>query len=237
LSLYSKEKKLIDTAFKEAAEIIKNSKAASNGFIEREIKLSTDENLDKFFRAYLEKNTNDAVYSEESLGNLPKTGKVWIVDPLDGSLNFFKNIPFYTSSIALWENGAPLLGFVYDYVHDEYYYGEIGHGAFLNDKLLGKTESQGSTIKMTGIPSHTKVEDSLKMFEASLQSYKKLRWMGCASLSLCYVAAGRADAYEEQGIKLWDVAAGMAIVMAAGGHVKYDHNADGSLNLTAIHGK
>jgi myo-inositol-1(or 4)-monophosphatase len=71
------------------------------------------------------------------------------------------------------------------------------------------------------------------MFEDSLNSYKKLRWLGCASLSLAYVACGKVDAYEEKGIKIWDVAAGIALVRAAGGRAEFSFNSDGSLNLVA----
>jgi len=225
---------LVRNGFREARNIVEKSKVTDNGFIEREIKLSTDVELDFFFRGYLEKNTNLPVYSEESLGSSPLKGKCWIVDPLDGSLNFFRNIPFYSSSIALWEDGRPLMGFIYDYIHNEFYSGEIGGRAALNGKPIKVSSTEiGNGIKATGIPSHTRVSDSLAMFDKSLDDYKKLRWLGCASLSLAYVADGRVEAYEEKGIKIWDVAAGIAIVMAAGGEAVWEFNSDGSMNLVA----
>jgi myo-inositol-1(or 4)-monophosphatase len=226
---------LVRNAFLESAKIIQKSNVSTTGFIEREIKLSTDTELDVFFRKYLETHTDIAVYSEESLGgNSPLKGKSWIVDPLDGSLNFYRNIPFYSSSIALWEDGVPLFGCIYDYVHNEFYCGEIGVGSSLNGKPIKVSSTKATEgIKACGIPSHTKVSDSLKMFEESLNHYKKLRWLGCASLSLAYVADGRVDAYEEKGIKLWDVAAGIALVMASGGSATWNFNSDGSLNLVA----
>lgn len=226
---------LVRKAFQESAKIIQNSNVRASGFIEREIKLSTDLELDSFFRNYLESHTDIPVYSEESLGgNSPLKGKNWIVDPLDGSLNFYRNIPFYSSSIALWEDGRPLFGCIYDYVHDEFYCGEIGVGASLNGTPIKVSSNKARDgIKAAGIPSHTNVSDSIKMFEESLNHYKKLRWLGCASLSLAYVADGRVDAYEEKGIKLWDVAAGVALVLAAGGRATWDFNSDGSLNLVA----
>lgn len=224
---------LIKNAFEQSAEIIKKSQVVSNGFSEREIKLSTDEELDSFFRTYLEMNSGIPVFSEESGGvNSPLTGKCWIVDPLDGSLNFFRGIPFYSSSIGLWNDGIPIAGGIYDYVHNEFYYGEVGVGAFLNGKLIERSNSLiKSGIKATGIPSFSNVNISLKMFETSLNEYKKLRWLGCASLSLAYVASGKIDCYEEIGIKIWDVAAGMAIAIAAGAKVHSSFNSDGSLNL------
>ena len=225
---------LVREAFREARTILQKSDRANNGFIEREIKISTDIELDIFFRNYLEKKTSIHVYSEESLGSSPLEGKCWIVDPIDGTLNYYRNIPFYSSSIALWEDGRPLMGFIYDYVHDEFYAGEVGIGSTLNGSAIKVSSTlKSSGIKATGIPSHTKIRDSLNMFNESLEHYKKLRWLGCASLSLAYVACGRVDAYEEKGIKLWDVAAGMALVTAAGGRVAFHFNPDGSLDLMA----
>ena len=225
---------LVRQSFLEAKAIIGKANNQEFKFIEREVKLSIDVELDTFFRNYLEKFTSIPVYSEESLGSSPLKGKCWIVDPLDGSLNFFRKIPFYTSSIALWNEGQPVMGFVYDYVHDEFYSGQLDSGATLNDRdIKVSLTKKENGVKATGIPSHTQVNESLAMFEKSLESYKKLRWLGCASLSLAYVADGRVDAYEEKGIKLWDVAAGIALVISAGGKASWDFNSDGTLNLRA----
>ncbi len=229
---------IIKEGFNQSSKIIKQSSVLSNGFIEREVKISTDIELDQFFRTYLEEKTSIPVFSEESLGSVdPLKDRCWIVDPIDGSLNFLRNIPFYTSSIALWENGKPLAGFVYDYSHNDYYVG-LGLGrAFLNSKPISLSTFQSlNGIVATGIPSHTQVESSLKNFGKLLESYKKIRWLGCASLSMCYVACGKIEAYEELGIKLWDVAAGMAIVQSVGGKLEFHFNEDGSLNLKAIGG-
>lgn len=226
---------LIRDAFSKAADLIKQSNTISKNFIEREIKLSIDVELDSFFKTYLEQNTPYPVYSEESHGNqLPLSGRQWIVDPLDGSLNFSRGIPFYASSIALWENGSPLLGGIYDYVHGDFFWGVIGQGAFLNGKEIKTNNDKNlSEIKATGIPSYSNIQTSLDMFASSLTEYKKLRWLGCASLSLAYVACGRIDCYQELGIKIWDIAAGVAIVLASGGKIESSYNADGSMNLQA----
>lgn len=234
---FEDQERFILNGFLKAAQTLKHSKITSSSFVEREVKLSTDLELDLYFREYLETNTDYAVYSEETLGSDPLIGKCWILDPLDGSLNFSRGIPFYSTSIALWDNGIPLRGYVYDYSHAEFYSADVGKKSLLNGvdiKVSNISSTQG--IKATGIPSHTNVSDSLKLFETSLESYKKLRWLGCASLSLCYVASGRVEGYEEKGIKLWDVAAGIAIVMAAGGQIQSSFNKDGSLNLLATNG-
>lgn len=227
---------LLKEVFKEARKIIEQSNKELNRFLDREIKLTTDQELDTFFITYFEKNTNLPTYSEESLGDKKfLTEKCWIIDPLDGSFNFFRGIPFYASSIALWDKGQPVLGGIYDYVHNEFYYGEIGVGAFLNGKPIELNSAALSKgIKATGIPSFANIHESLKMFESSLSEYKKLRWLGCASLSLAYVASGKMDCYEELGIKIWDVGAGIPLVLAAGGRAEFSYNPDGSINLLAF---
>ncbi len=227
---------LIKIAFDQSSQIIKKTKKVTNNFVDKEIKLSLDNELDLFFRSFFEKHTSIPVYSEESLGeNSPLKGRCWIVDPLDGSLNFFRGIPFYASSIALWENGQPVLGGVYDYIHDELYLGEVATKEMsMNGETIKVEHSiSPSDIKATGIPSHSNENDSIEMFRSSLANYKKLRWLGCASLSLAYVAMGRVDAYEEKGIKLWDVAGSLAIVLAAGCRAQWSFNSDGSLNVFA----
>ncbi len=228
---------LIRNCFLSAAKILEEVPKKIDEFQDREIKLRVDSRLDLFFRNCLEKHTPYPVYSEESKGNSLDLSKTcWIVDPLDGSLNFFRGIPFYTSSIALWIDGKPKLGYIYDYAHQEFYSADVDGVAKLNDQILQIKALNSHQIKATGIPSHSEVESSISMFIESLKSYKKLRWLGCASLSLAYLASNRLDAYEERGIKIWDVAAGLALVLAAGGKVQIDQINATTLNVVATNG-
>jgi len=233
-SLISEE--LILSCFQQSAAILTEGEKLRESFVEREIKLDVDMELDSFFRCFLEKESGFGVYSEESLGVDPLKETCWIVDPLDGSLNYSKGIPFYTSSIALWENGRPLLGYIFDYSHKAFYLSQKGLGAKVNGKKISVSSPDSHLIKATGIPSFTAIESGLDLFKESLANYMKLRWLGCASLSLCYVAEGKIDAYEERGIKLWDVAAGISMVLEAGGKVEMNFNQDGTLNLLASNG-
>ncbi len=227
-------KAILKSAFTSATELLEIDRKNHYTFQDREIKIELDQKLDHLFKETLQSETDLPVYSEESLGEYPKDKKTWVIDPLDGSLNYFRGIPFFTSSICLWEAGKPVLGAIYDYSRNDFYYGVVGVGAFLNDQpLFQNSNKKLMEIKATGIPSHSSTKDALDLFATSLKEYKKLRWFGCASLSLAYVAAGKVDAYEEQGIKIWDVAAGMALVEAAGGKIQFTFNSNGSLHLRA----
>jgi len=149
-------------------------------------------------------------------------GPLWIIDPLDGSLNYHQGIPLCCVSIALYEGARPLLGVVYDFNHDEMFCGCSGRGAWLNHRPMepSRTELVSRAVLATGFPVRTDYSaPALSEFLGAVQKFRKVRLLGSAALSLCYVACGRVDAYREDGIRFWDVAAGCAIVDAAGGTV------------------
>ena len=145
---------------------------------------------------------------------------VWVIDPLDGTYNFLQGIPLCCVSVALWENGAPTVGVVYDFVRDECFSGGKRLGAWCNGEPIAVSrtiEASRAGIAM-GFPNARDYgEESLHATIAAVQKYKKVRMLGSAALSLAYVAAGRLDRYEEEDIYLWDVAAGLALVVGAGG--------------------
>lgn len=230
-------KDLLQECFSRSTAILNRQGTITGEFLGREIKLDVDLELDSYFRNYFETKTGIRVYSEESLGADPMKGKCWIIDPLDGSLNFSRGIPFFTSSISLWEDGRPLEGYVYDYSHKDLYATDGPERCFLNDREIRVSHrAHKEGLLVTGIPSGSSFDASVSVFRTGFEDFKKLRWFGCASLSLCYVASGRVEAYKENSIKIWDVAAGMAIVKAAGGSLEFDFNPDSSLNLFATNG-
>lgn len=147
----------------------------------------------------------------------------WYIDPLDGTVNYSRRIPFYVVSIAWESNGKLQLGVVYDPTHDECFAAERGKGAWLNGAPLQVTPASDleKTLHTTAFARHNddKFERNLRNF-AHLSRYSLgVRRMGCAALELCYVACGRVDAYWEQGINAWDIAAAALIVEEAGGVV------------------
>lgn len=196
----------------------------------RDIKLEADRKSEDLILTTLTNANPYPVLAEESgeydlnTDNTP----FWIVDPLDGSLNFRRGIPFYCISIALWQGRKPILGVVHSVLSNEQFSGVVGWGAWCNDQVISVSEiaSPQEAILATGFPVHRDFRsEPLQRFLREIQSFKKIRLLGSAALSLAYLAAGRVDAYYEEGIMLWDVAAGVALVKAAGGWVEL-HDSD-----------
>lgn len=193
----------------------------------RDVKLRADKESEAMILDYLKGKSDFSILSEEN-GMYEKRDQrfTWIVDPLDGSLNYMRGIPICCVSVGLRQDTGPVLvGAVYDFNNDELFTGIVDQGAWLNDisirvSSVGKKEK---AVVCTGFPvSMDFSQDSLIPFVHKVQEYKKVRLLGSAALSLAYVAAGRADAYMENDIKIWDVAAGIALVKAAGGVVQYN---------------
>jgi len=191
-----------------------------------DIKLIEDEETENLIVNYLWKKTEIPILGEE---NHQETdflkGKVWIVDPIDGTVNFSRGIPISAVSIALWENGQPLLGIVYDFNHDIFYSGTIGVGAFRNGKKITVSQNQNKSdsILFTGKPILSQLDDSvIKQWFGYFEEFRKVRMIGSASLSLCFVASGNGDVYTEDHIQLWDFAAGITLVQAAGGNITFE---------------
>jgi fructose-1,6-bisphosphatase/inositol monophosphatase family enzyme len=164
------------------------------------------------------------VLSEEDAVPVATPGRRWIVDPLDGSLNFSRGLPFYGVSLALWDGETPVLGVVHDAARNERFAGLVGEGAWRDGALVAVSSvaEPARAVLCTGFPAQTDhAEAAVAAFAAQVTAFRKVRCLGSAALSLAYVACGRADAYREDHIALWDVAAGLALVRAAGGSVVF----------------
>ena len=148
----------------------------------------------------------------------------WIVDPLDGTVNYFYGIPLFCVSIALRVRGVPELGCVYAPMLDEMFCAVRGQGALLNGRPIHVSEraEMAQAVIFAGHGSHDgSGEAGLRRFAYLSARVCKMRILGSAALSLCYVAAGRLDAYIEQRIHLWDFAAAQVVLEAAGGVLEY----------------
>lgn len=164
---------------------------------------------------------------DEQVDFLNEESYLWIVDPLDGSLNCNRSIPLYCISISLWMTNEPLHGIIYDIEHGEFYQtipnSDLKKSAItLNGKPIGvsKTSGKQDGILCIGFPSWRSYgSQELLDFVRKVQEWKKVRLIGSAALSLAWVACGRVDAYIEEDIRIWDVAAGLALVKAAGGQI------------------
>ena len=166
------------------------------------------------------------IMSEEtnSETNLNKHEKMWIIDPLDGTLNFLHGLPHFAISMALMVNEEIISGIIYDPIKDELFWAEKGIGAFLNGKRIrvsARSQLKDSLVS-TGIPwkgMESSHKNYLKILENIMKSSSGIRRYGAAALDLAYVAAGRYDAFWEFNLKTWDIAAGALIVKEAGGYV------------------
>jgi len=210
----------------------------------RDVKIRADRELESIILNRLLGETSYPVLSEESGylgGDKTSSDYRWIVDPLDGSLNFSRGIPINCISIALWKGLAPKLGVIYDFNRSEIFSGVVGEGAWLNGKPINVSgiDEKSCAVLCTGFPVATDFsKTSLLDFVEKIRMYKKIRLLGSAALSLAYVACGRADVYAENDIKIWDVAAGIALVKAAGGNVDILNldRTGSTLNIAAANG-
>ncbi|MFI4986923.1 MAG: inositol monophosphatase family protein [Alphaproteobacteria bacterium] len=147
----------------------------------------------------------------------------FIVDPLDGTLNFLHGIPHFAISIGLERDGEIVAGVILEPIKDELYWCEKGSGAFVNDHRLRVSARSRlvDSLVGTGIPfhGHGDHESFLKTFAAVMPEVAGIRRMGTASLDLAYVAAGKLDGFWEFGLQPWDIAAGILLVREAGGYV------------------
>ncbi len=185
----------------------------------REVKIDADTRAEALILAALEKAAPFPVISEEAGWVRASASElVWAVDPLDGSVNYLRGYPHCAVSIALLRRGTPVLGVVDCFALGERFTGAVGEGAWLNGAPIRVSNIadplQG--ILQTGVPSRASAE-SMALVEERLRTWRKVRMIGSAATALAYVAAGRAEAYRESGSMIWDVAAGCALVRAAGG--------------------
>ena len=191
----------------------------------KEVKLIADRELNSLIIKKLKKLSSFNILSEENNEKvLSQNGYNWILDPLDGSFNFLRGIPAYCISLALWEGNNPLLGVIYDLRQDDIYYGVIGQNAYKNKNKISvsRVRAASEAVLCTGFPvNYSYSKNNIIKFVDSVQHYKKIRLFGSAAISLSYLASGVVDAYIEENIMIWDVAAGIAIVKAAGGKVDF----------------
>lgn len=147
----------------------------------------------------------------------------WIIDPIDGTVNFANGIPICCVSIGLEHNGEMILGAVYNPFMNEFFFAQKGFGASLNDKKISvsnKTKVIKSCL-VTGFP-YTYLDEPngpLQIFERFIRKGVPVRRLGSAAIDLCWVAAGRFDGFYEHKLQAWDSAAGFLIVEEAGGKV------------------
>ena len=162
---------------------------------------------------------NYSILSEEKgIENNKDENNTWIIDPIDGTINYLHGIPHFAISIALKSYDQIIAGLIYDPIKDEMFYAEKNNGAYFNNQRIKVSKKN-------------KIEDCLFVAGSKINYDNELliRNSGCAALDMAYVASGRYDGYFQKNINLWDIAAGIIIVEEAGGILN-------EINLSSING-
>jgi len=165
---------------------------------------------------------DDGILGEEG-SERHSTGRRWLIDPLDGTVNFIHGIPHVAVSVALYDGDTPLVGVVHDPMRDEVFTAEQGRGARLNGDLMSvsATRELHRAVVVTGFPyDHDRHAVAYgKAVTAVLEHVNGLRRLGSAALDFAWLAAGRFDGYWEYSLGPWDMAAGALLLTEAGGVV------------------
>ena len=221
-------KKVLHEAIAEAGKIILarfdgdfkiDHKEGINNLVTEVDKLAEDKII-KVIRATFPTHT---IISEEVGEMIKPSDYQWIVDPIDGTVNFAHGVPFCCVSIGILHHDELVLGVVYNPMMNELFFAEKGKGATLNGKPI-KVSSNGNfktAFLVTGFPYNwpNREEHPIKVFEKLVLEGLPVRRLGSAAIDLCWVACGRFDGFWEYNLQAWDVAAGYLIVREAGGIV------------------
>jgi myo-inositol-1(or 4)-monophosphatase len=204
-----------------------------------------DKKSEEAIMAVIRENFPDHFILSEEAGEIRQDSQYkWIIDPIDGTVNFANGIPICCVSIALEKDAQMILGAVYAPFLNEFFFAERGKGAFLNDKPI-HVSTQHEVIHacmVTGFP-YTYINSSngpLEVFSRLIRKGIPVRRLGSAAIDLCWVAAGRFDGFYEHKLQAWDSAAGFLLVEEAGGKVtdfKGDHYSPYQPHIVATNGK
>ena len=191
-----------------------------------DVKLALDrQSQDLIAKILLEAYPGYALYGEEGLAGNQESSHQWIVDPIDGTVNYLYSIPHFCISIALRTRDPEelVMGLIYDPMLDELWTVEQGGTPTLNGQPIScspRSKLEESILFVGCGKDEQAMATGLERFKRASIRARKMRMMGSAALGLAYIAAGRLDAYLESRISLWDVAAGTMLVEAAGGQVE-----------------
>ena len=208
-----------------------------------DIKLELDVRSQELItKLLLEKFPNHSILGEEGSAENTSTEFEWVIDPIDGTVNYFYGIPHFCISIALRQKGELIVGVIYDPMRNELWHAEHNGKAYLNDRVIEVSQSTDVSQAVVSVgmsKTLAEVEVGLSIFQDLLVRARKCRIMGSAALDLAYVATGRFSAYIERSVNWWDIAAGVLLVGCAGGELAIAPSAvqKGKLSVIAWNGK
>tara|TARA_B100000902_G_scaffold268703_1_gene254733 strand:- start:814 stop:1554 length:741 start_codon:yes stop_codon:yes gene_type:complete len=216
---------LAKKAAKEAGKLLQENREQLNKSLsssKKDIKLLADLEAENLIKDILDKGSEYPILAEESGKSVKDLGDIfWVIDPLDGTANYNREIPMCCVSIALVKNMKPMLGVIYDFNNDHIYVGDkFSNTSTINNEPMHVSDikNKENGILVTGLPHNSDYSDeTLSNMIKDMQTWKKVRMIGSAAIAACYIASGKGERYEEKGIYLWDIIAGAAIVESAGG--------------------
>ncbi len=214
----------LDDVIKQAGLIVKKSLTASemqtmvkgtNDFV-----TTTDREVETFICTWIrERFPQDGVLGEEYGTQEGSDGYVWVIDPVDGTVNFMNSFPLHCISIALQKDGSLVAGAVLNPVYDELFSAAEGQGAYLNGKRIRCTSLPLEQSVALVVPPHRRHESLERFWQNERRIYEMVsdtRSIGSAAMSICYVASGRASMYYEWYLHYYDYAAALLIAKEAG---------------------
>ena len=185
---------------------------------------NSDFKVEKIIMEELEKArpTYSLISEEKGIKNNKDNNNTWIIDPIDGTVNFLHGVPHFAISIALKSNNEIISGLIFDPIKNEIFFAEKNNGAFFNNQRIR-------------VSNKNNIQDCLFAVGGKLESELGFtsRKTGCAALDLAYVASGRFDGYFQKDLNLWDIAAGIVLVKEAGGIIN-DINLNNIENINVI---
>src|SRR5438132_3697447 len=194
-----------------------------NAVAAHDVKLENDVQTQELNTHLLLKDMREnALYGEEGVAGYQNTEHQWVVDPLDGTVNYFYGIPHFCVSIALRLRSEIMVGVIYDPMRDEMWAGQKGEKPKLNGQpfhVSDRAELAEAVISIGLAKTGETINANFPLLQAMIHRVRKCRVLGSAALDMAYVACGRFDAYIETGISLWDIAAGWLLIENAGGTV------------------
>lgn len=215
-----------DNAARAAGELLRKNfqhPQRVNSALAHDIKLEIDVQAQELItKLLLEEFPEHALYGEEGIVGDQSSEHQWVVDPLDGTVNYFYGIPHFCVSIALRFRGEIMVGVTYDPIREEMWRGQKGEAPKLNGEIFhvsDRADLAEAVISVGLSKTGATIEAGLPILQRMIHRARKCRLLGSAALDMAYVACGRFDAYIEQGISLWDIAAGWLLIETAGGIV------------------
>lgn len=198
-------------------ELVIESKADANDLV-----TNMDKEIEQFFIQHIREDyAGHAILGEEGFGDALQSleGYVWMLDPIDGTMNFIHQKRNFAISLGIYKDGIGLFGYIYDVMHDELYSAQKGHGAYLNDEPIPMLEATTISNAIIGMNASWVVPNRHVDNEGIIRLVKDVRGIrsyGSAALELAYVSTGRIDAYMSMRLSPWDVAGGVVIAEEVG---------------------